>query len=566
MSENKKSSDGGIKQMSKLGIILAIFAVVACLLLAIVSQCTAGRIAANAREKTNAAMKVVFPTADTFEEIDPSNYSQSNGKIKILNMYLAKKAGEVVGIVTRASGPTYENTTLLVAQDLNKNVTGVQILETSDSPGFGQKAADPNYTISTGQTFTEQFAGKNSANGFTAGENFEGISGASITSKGIGGILSAATSAANEYLANNNIAGDADGIPESALRELFPGATSFERASGFKSSGDDTINIEDMYLVYINGKLAGAVTRVSGNTYQNSTLLVAQDTNNTLTGVKILSTTDTPGIGGKIADESYKVSDGKTFAGQFAGKSTVNGFKPGVNFDGVTGATITSDRIGKILTAATSSASDYLAKVGSPSSNAGAKQPAAAAAPTSSARHGPGFDAVFDYDGALVDLADISGFAAATFSDETGKEAGAKIRYVFTVERLYTISSGGKVVAACAALRGPTYNGEGVVLTTVNADRKIIGVRIIELPDAAEYAAPNLASEFYRQFEDLDVDGNILQGQKYDAISGASITSDCIADIIKVGASRASMLMTKYGGKREPADLPSFTINNHRNK
>lgn len=571
MSEEKKAFTGSdINQMLKLGLILALFAVVACFLLALVNQCTAPQIAANALAKTNAAMKVVFPEADNFEEIDPSKYAQPDGRIKIQNMYLVKKAGQTIGIVTRVNGPTYDNTTLIVGQDLDGNVTGVEILETSDSPGFGQKAADPNYTVSTGDTFAGQFAGKSVADGFAPGDTFEAISGATITSRGIGAILNAATAVASNYLSGNGTAsvGPSKEITADDMKLLFPDATSFEEASGFAATTDDDISVEKVYIIYRNGEPIGSITRVSGRTFQDSTLLVAQDMNHTITGVHVVSTTDTDGLGGNMKEPA--------FTSQFKGKSTRDELKPGVHFDGISGATITSERVGKLISKATSTADGYLAKVGSkPASTASSVSSSANVATESTEekapepetrRPTPGVDAVFDYDGALGDLASVGGFGGASFADVTGKSSGEKIRRYYTVEKLYTISSGGKVVAACAAMRGPTHDGEGIVMTTVNAQRKIIGVRIIELPDAYEYAAPNLASSFYRQFENMNVDENILAGQKYDAISGASITSDCIADLIRVGADEAAYVMSRNGGQREPDGLAPYTLNNHLKK
>lgn len=568
MSEEKKAFTGSdINQMLKLGIILALFAVVACFLLALVNQCTAPQIAANALAKTNAAMKVVFPEADNFEEIEKTEYAQPDGRIKILGMYLVKKAGQTIGIVTRVNGPTYDNTTLIVGQDLNGNVTGVEILETSDSPGFGQKAADPNYTVSTGDTFAGQFAGKRVADGFAPGDTFEAISGATITSRGIGAILNAATAIASNYLSGNGTAsvGPSKEITADDMKLLFPDATSFEEAAGFAATTDDDISVEKVYIIYRNGEPIGSITRVSGRTFQDSTLLVAQDMNHTITGVHVVSTTDTDGLGGNMKEPA--------FTSQFRGKSTRDELKPGVHFDGISGATITSERVGKLISKATSTADGYLAKAGS--------KPASTASRTSSSANEtsektdseletrkptPGVDAVFDYDGALQDLASTSGISGASFADATGKSAGNKIRRYYTIERLYTISSGGKVVAACAAMRGPTHDGEGIVLTTVNAERKIIGTRIIEMPDAYEYAAPNLASSFYRQFENMPVDVDILAGQKYDAISGASITSDCIADLIRVGAAEAAYIMERNGGQREPDGMVPYTLNNHLKK
>ena len=72
-------------------------------------------------------------------------------------------------------------------------ITGLTFLSISDTPGFGQKAAEPN--------FYSQFAGKNAAGSFVPGADFDGISGATITTNGVANIITEATKIGLEYLA-----------------------------------------------------------------------------------------------------------------------------------------------------------------------------------------------------------------------------------------------------------------------------------------------------------------------------------------------------------------------------
>ena len=59
---------------------------------------------------------------------------------------------------------------------------------------FGLKANDPSFFLKNGKTFTGQFEGKDASNGFKNGNNFDSISGATITSHGLGNMISEATS------------------------------------------------------------------------------------------------------------------------------------------------------------------------------------------------------------------------------------------------------------------------------------------------------------------------------------------------------------------------------------
>lgn len=174
---NKNSS----LEMIKLGLVLALFAAASCTVLALVNSVTSVKIAANKIAKANQAMKVVMADADGFEPVE--NFAQSaNSSIKIQSLYAAKKDGATVGAVAQINGPTYDRGTVMVGMKTDGTITGVQFLELSDSPGFGLKANDPTFKLPNGKTFYGQFEGVNAKGGLKAGENFDAISGATITS------------------------------------------------------------------------------------------------------------------------------------------------------------------------------------------------------------------------------------------------------------------------------------------------------------------------------------------------------------------------------------------------
>lgn len=197
-----EKSNNSTFEMIKLGLILALYAAISCVVLAIVNNVTAPKIQQNQITKANNAMKKVL-AADTFEQITDFEPS-SNGTIKIADMYLAKKDGKVIGATCQVSGPTYEQATLIVGLDTAGAVTGVEFLKITDSPGFGLKANDPTFIMPNGKTFYGQFEGKKAADGFTVGKNFDAISGATITSVGIGNLITEATSSMLKYLGDHN--------------------------------------------------------------------------------------------------------------------------------------------------------------------------------------------------------------------------------------------------------------------------------------------------------------------------------------------------------------------------
>jgi len=375
-----------MKQMIRLGLTLAAYAVVSCFCLALVDNFTAPVIAKHQAAKLSAGLKIVYEDADSFEQA--TDYTKPEGVVSIDALYLAKKGSTVVGAVTKVTGPTYDHATLLVGQDLKGSITGVQFLDLTDSPGFGQKAKDPTYTVSSGKTFYGQFTGKNANDGFTVGSTYEAISGATITSKGVGVLLTQATYTAAQYLA---------------------------------------------------AKYGGT---------------------------------------------------------------------------------------------------------------------AAASAPAVQKAAVP-----FSYDDALKDLFPDKTYGQIT-ADEIQDGEGAEI-HTMIVDKQFTISAGGKVIAAAVSLSGQTYHEGGTVLTAVDANRKITGARIIALNDSPQMGMRALEPDFYNQFTGKSADQDLRPGTAYDTLSGASITSDCIADIIKVGAYQAASIMEKYGGKPAPAGSADYKLNEH---
>lgn len=172
-----------MKNIIKLGLTLGLFAAVSCALLAVVNNWTAPIIAAASSGKTSGGLKVVFSDADSFEAV--SGFEKNIDGTEINEVYSALKGGEKIGTVVKATGATYDKSTILVGIDSNKKITGVIFLECSDTPGFGQNAASESYTTSKGTTFYGQFAGLDGSKDLKLGADFEAVSGATITSTGV---------------------------------------------------------------------------------------------------------------------------------------------------------------------------------------------------------------------------------------------------------------------------------------------------------------------------------------------------------------------------------------------
>ncbi|MCQ2611227.1 MAG: FMN-binding protein [Treponema sp.] len=195
----EKKTGKEIWGMIKLGLILVAYAVASCAVLALVNYFTEPVIARNAKEKAMAAMKVVYSQADDFTPAEIT-YVPSNKSIKLTDMYVAKKDGKAVGAVIQVEGPTYDSAKIMVGLTKDGTVTGLEFLENHDSPSFGLNASSSTYTVANGKTFYGQFAGLKAADGFEVNKNFDAITGATITSRAVGNLVTEGCNAMNAVL------------------------------------------------------------------------------------------------------------------------------------------------------------------------------------------------------------------------------------------------------------------------------------------------------------------------------------------------------------------------------
>lgn len=93
------------------------------------------------------------------------------------------------------------------------------------------------------------------------------------------------------------------------------------------------------YQYYDKGRLSGVAFEIKGPGFWGPISgLVALDRNlSTIQGLEIIHQEETPGLGGRITESDFK--------SQFKGKPV----EPGVSFDGITGATMTSKAFKKII-------------------------------------------------------------------------------------------------------------------------------------------------------------------------------------------------------------------------
>ena len=160
----------------RLGITLLIIAGIMGLILGGVNAVTKDLIVRKIDEVNRAAYGAVLPGVDVanLESIEVDDAYTD----RILEIYYASEYGYAFRVSTQGYGGAV---VIAVGIDVSGTITGIQILEHSETPGLGANASNPS--------FTDQFIGKNGILSVVKGEAGENaisaISGATITSRSV---------------------------------------------------------------------------------------------------------------------------------------------------------------------------------------------------------------------------------------------------------------------------------------------------------------------------------------------------------------------------------------------
>lgn len=172
LTARKKGIDMDWKQIFKLTLSLLIVTAIAAFVLSLVNVLTADTIAARNEQARMQAMSCVLPEADTFSDLysDDPTIDRISGGYSGIN-----PVGYCVEVSPNGFGGAIR---LMVGIDINGSVTGVTILDHSETAGLGAKAEDPQ--------FLNQYTGKSGTVHVNTGSNsVSAITGATITSKAV---------------------------------------------------------------------------------------------------------------------------------------------------------------------------------------------------------------------------------------------------------------------------------------------------------------------------------------------------------------------------------------------
>jgi RnfABCDGE-type electron transport complex G subunit len=262
-------------------VVLTIICAVVSAALAAVNNVTAPIIAAAAAEAANAARYELLPEADGFEAIEVAVEG-------VTEMY---KATNDAGYVISAEGNGFGgngSVKMMVAYDNEGTILSCKVIDCSaETPGIGDKIVKEAW-------FLEQFLG-------IKGDQASGvdtISGTTISSRAAISAMDAAYKA----------------FSEKALGVVIVELTFEEKvAEYFGNMVATEVAHEDVLEAYTSDKGLVLVTEGKGNgiigdEHQSGLMLKAYtsfDENGVITGVMFDTSSETPGLGDKIATEDY---------------------------------------------------------------------------------------------------------------------------------------------------------------------------------------------------------------------------------------------------------------------
>ena len=196
--KTKEKVDMDPKYIIKLTVTLFVTCVIVAALLGLVDNVTRDKIAAINWENTVAAMKAVVadPDATTFSDALENTEAMSAAALAgggtLDSVYEVQVGGASAGYAIKvvASG-SQGNIEMMVGVDGEGTVTGVSIVDNSETSGIGSKVMENQNGV------LDQFIGKSAADGTLAvGTNVDAITGATVSSRGVTAGVNAALAVA----------------------------------------------------------------------------------------------------------------------------------------------------------------------------------------------------------------------------------------------------------------------------------------------------------------------------------------------------------------------------------
>lgn len=286
------------------------------------------------REQFEVGFKQIFPDAADFREVSAQAPVPEGVEGPVYEALDA--SGTTLGLVYNVIGDGYGGPVkIAVGLDPDEGqVTGVAVLSHTETAGLGSRIEEPS--------FRDQFAGKLVTDPFQVGQDVDGITAATVSSKAVADAVGRSAKGLLEALGYD--------LPETKA-PAQPQAAEPEAETEAAQAGPPVEAAQDLYGTEVDlagpiwpvrdadGAFAGVVVEASAEGFKGPIrVLVAVDpAAGEVRGIQVLEMSETPGLGTKVAEPD--------FTGQFVGKPLDAPFQVGVDVDAVTRATISSEAV-----------------------------------------------------------------------------------------------------------------------------------------------------------------------------------------------------------------------------
>lgn len=339
--------------------LLLILSVICSASLAIVNIKTGPIIRTNLEVKRMMTVLNVFGVTNDIRDSDSikKSYDEhiTETEEKGLKLFREKESGATALYL---SGNGFQGTITVVVALKDDTINGFRIISQNETPGLGARIQE--------DAFQNQFIGKKVSNGITlvktgkAGPNeFDAITGATESSRAIERILNSGFKA---FFNNKSSSVDPKNLDTMQMSSLLA-------VLGIPCDAGDSLAVRKTFARRItegvtNGQTVfrdkesdAAALLLGGGGYQAAIILTVALKGDTISGFRVISQNETPGLGSRIREEGFQ--------NQFIGKKVSNGITlvtsgtagPG-EFAAITRATESSRAIERILN---SGFNDYFA-------------------------------------------------------------------------------------------------------------------------------------------------------------------------------------------------------------
>lgn len=139
---------------------------------------------------------------------------------------------------------------------------------------------------------------------------------------------------------------------EQSLKDIFPEADTFSVIQDGLKAPDTAVAFNAAYKAMRGDALLGLAVKATGKSYGGAAvLIVGVGTDRRVAGARILTLSDTPGLGANAQNPAYFVdkTSKTTFLGQFKGKAVADQFAVKGDVIAISASTITSKALAGIV-------------------------------------------------------------------------------------------------------------------------------------------------------------------------------------------------------------------------